>query len=550
MFFSIIEQVRFYIFVKNSMDQIRNKGFTLVELIVVITILAILWTISFFALWWFVVSARDSNRISDINSMKTVLENYSLKTWFYPAPSGWVNITYSWGTVFTQWTFWKSVKRAVKNEIDKVPVDPLFDNEYDYSLASNKRSYNLWFIQEWDVWYNGGILDSSYAETASREIIARVDGKYNGQIMHTYTWAMVYVFWIPSLILKDLDETEILNTTDKYVFNNEANIPASYGSGVTQVWSFVFKPLLVYSWSTLPQSPVALKELIINLQNTYRNPNYPTTLSSHKNYQELFNLDPESPEDLYNYGTTYINRDLWWRFKLHYKASCNEIKWTDEDVGSWNYTISPDWYDRINVHCDMEDALWGGWWTRIRRWEKWSWYTDIKTINDTKQISGSELMVVYTRAWVGNSWKKFWLYYEKFHVKQYQNDANNVWSSILCGEHTTISDLISQITSGSWGDCSRTWDQTNESVDIVLDDLWSASIWAKVWTWFDPDPCLTNGKTTRKRNVSWTSNGVVQHRIDNTTTLIQLGGTDGASNRCNWSSTTDFKLLTNEVYVR
>jgi len=35
------------------------------------------------------------------------------------------------------------VKRAVKNEIDKVPLDPLFENEYDYSLSSNKRSYNL-----------------------------------------------------------------------------------------------------------------------------------------------------------------------------------------------------------------------------------------------------------------------------------------------------------------------------------------------------------------------------------------------------------------------
>jgi len=66
---------------------VNKKAFTLVELIVVITILAILGTISFFALGGFVVSARDSNRISDVNSMKSVLENYSLQTGFYPAPS-------------------------------------------------------------------------------------------------------------------------------------------------------------------------------------------------------------------------------------------------------------------------------------------------------------------------------------------------------------------------------------------------------------------------------------------------------------------------------
>lgn len=355
------------------MNWVNKKAFTLVELIVVITILAILGTISFFALGGFVVSARDSNRISDVNSMKSVLENYSLQTGFYPAPSDWVNITYSGWIVFTQGTFWKSVKRAVKNEIDKVPLDPLFENEYDYSLSSNKRSYNLWFIQEWDVGYNN-IIDSSYAATASREIIARVDGKYNGQIMHTYTWWRVYVFWLPSLILKDLEQTEVLNLTDKFVYNNEANIPASYGSGVVQVWSFAFKPILVYSGSTLPQSPADLKELIINLQNTFRNPDYPTTLSSHRNYQELFNLDPENPEDLYNYGTTYINRDLWWRFKLHYKASCNEIKWTDEDIGSWQYTISPDWYDRVNVYCDIDNttALFSLWWAG-NRWCLWTY---------------------------------------------------------------------------------------------------------------------------------------------------------------------------------
>ncbi len=535
------------------MRLINKNAFTLVELIVVITILAILWTISFFALGGFVVSARDSNRISDISSMKTVLENYSLQTGFYPKPSDAINITYSGWTVFSQGTFWKSVKRAVKNEIDKVPLDPLFENEYDYSLASNKRSYNLWFIQEWDVWYNNKIIDSSYAATASREIIARVDGTYNGQIMHTYTGGTVYVFWIPSLILKDLDETKILSLTDKFVFDNEANISASYWSGVVQVWSFVFKPQLVYSWSTLPQSPANLKELIINLKGTFLNWDHPTTLGSHKNYRELIDLDVNDPEALYNYGTKFINRDLWWRFKLHYKASCHEIKGTEEDKWSWQYTISPDWYDKVNVYCDMEDSLWWGGWTRIRRWEKWVGYTDIKTVNDTKQISGSELMVVYTRTGALNVGKKFGLYYEKFTTKQYQNDADNVWASVLCWEHTTITDLISQIVSGSWGDCGRTGSTANEYIDIIVDDLWDDTSNAalsdnKKWVGFTKDPCISTGHKTANRNVSWSSNGTVNHRIDNTTALFSLWW--AWNRRCLWINSIDQEVLTNEVYVR
>ena len=55
------------------------KGFTLVELIVVITILAILWTISFISLQWYSMRSRDSVRISDIKNIITNLELFKLK---------------------------------------------------------------------------------------------------------------------------------------------------------------------------------------------------------------------------------------------------------------------------------------------------------------------------------------------------------------------------------------------------------------------------------------------------------------------------------------
>lgn len=50
-----------------------KKAFTLVELIVVITILAILSTIAFISLSWYQVDARDAKRASDIKSLETKL---------------------------------------------------------------------------------------------------------------------------------------------------------------------------------------------------------------------------------------------------------------------------------------------------------------------------------------------------------------------------------------------------------------------------------------------------------------------------------------------
>ncbi|MFK7780612.1 MAG: prepilin-type N-terminal cleavage/methylation domain-containing protein, partial [Candidatus Gracilibacteria bacterium] len=48
----------------------NKKAFTLVELIVVITILAILGTIAFISLQGYSKSSRDSVRISDVSNMK------------------------------------------------------------------------------------------------------------------------------------------------------------------------------------------------------------------------------------------------------------------------------------------------------------------------------------------------------------------------------------------------------------------------------------------------------------------------------------------------
>jgi len=69
------------------MKQINKvQWFTLVELIVVITILAILWTIAFISLQWYSAQARDTTRVSDIQNIKTSLELFSLNTWKYPLP--------------------------------------------------------------------------------------------------------------------------------------------------------------------------------------------------------------------------------------------------------------------------------------------------------------------------------------------------------------------------------------------------------------------------------------------------------------------------------
>jgi prepilin-type N-terminal cleavage/methylation domain-containing protein len=82
----------------------KLKGFTLVELIVVITILAILGTIGFLSIGGYSSRARDSARIGDLAQVSKSLDLSMVVSSSYPAPDGSFAVTYSGGTVWNQGT--------------------------------------------------------------------------------------------------------------------------------------------------------------------------------------------------------------------------------------------------------------------------------------------------------------------------------------------------------------------------------------------------------------------------------------------------------------
>lgn len=514
----------------------KNYWFTLVELIVVITILAILWTIATISLWNFTMSARDSVRISDTKNIAKVLETYRLWTWVYPKPSNWTDITYSWGTIFTQWTFWKEtrIKLWWKWNISTIPLDPLFENEYVYSLQSTNRSYNISFVMEEE--YAQNLLQNKSYAAESRYVLPRVIWNFNWQIAHASTWWQVYVFAIPSLVVTDLSDANILSLTDKFVYDQEINIPEVYSWSLNQNWSFQFEPKLVYSWARLPSTPTQLKNMVDNVRGAI---NW-TYLYSKDEYRDLVELNLEDPNEIHSWWEKFINDDLWWRVKLKYEKSCKEVQLSPDNEWSWEYTISPNTYDKIKVYCDMEIDWWG--WTRVKRWQRSWWLVEWSDVRRTKWLLWEEAMVTYTRYWKirKNIWwtrqdvdvenKKFWFMYKTFDVKQ----AQESW---LCWTYNSVSQLVQHFTTWAWWDCSRSRDNPDTVVehnDIQLDDLW-VDIWLdwdQVVAWFSQDPCINNWHKTTDRNTSWTSNWRITHRIDSTTSLISIWW---SSSRCDWS---------------
>lgn len=94
----------------------NTKGFTLVEMVVVIGILAILGTIGFTSLTGYFAGARDSSRLTDMNSIYGQLGTSYTKNGAYPTPDTARTIDMSGTIIAHQGYVGESVLEAIKFE--------------------------------------------------------------------------------------------------------------------------------------------------------------------------------------------------------------------------------------------------------------------------------------------------------------------------------------------------------------------------------------------------------------------------------------------------
>ena len=223
----------------------NKKAFTLVELIVVITILAILWTIAFISLQWFSRDARNSTRSSDLKNIEKVLYLYQLRQSEFPLPSNDVEITYSWAEVWTQWTFWEDTRKLLGSQwqISNVPTDPLTWSEYTYSRLNTKNEMQLAAVFEWDLSLNQ--LNNSYADWVYWT--TKITWNYNGQVAKTWDCTSLTVLAVPSIISWDLSipTLESIISNKNLLYNKSKWLPASYS------WSIWFSEISLIDKLTL-----------------------------------------------------------------------------------------------------------------------------------------------------------------------------------------------------------------------------------------------------------------------------------------------------------
>ncbi|MDD2871874.1 MAG: fibrinogen-like YCDxxxxGGGW domain-containing protein [Candidatus Gracilibacteria bacterium] len=213
----------------------QKNGFTLVELIVVITILAILGTIAFITLNGYSQQSRDSARISDISSLKTSLELFQIEAGKYPLPTDGIDVTYSGAVVWNQGTFGESVQTNI-DKLDRIPLDPLTNSNYTYSVTQKRNEYELAGIVEGDILgmnNEQGIMNKVVSQTnaGTTEATAYVTGNYNSLMNKTASGETCYVLSLPTIIASDVETSnkiEDIVTENKLVYNGFKNLPNSF----------------------------------------------------------------------------------------------------------------------------------------------------------------------------------------------------------------------------------------------------------------------------------------------------------------------------------
>ncbi len=123
----------------------KKWAFTLVELIVVITIVGIISTIGFVSYTWYLVWARDTKRIATLTKAVETFQQYATSKKL-PLPDNSITITSSWVIVWFQGKIGKDVLETIW--MDENTKDPKDDTYYSYFLWSNKKTFQFMAFME------------------------------------------------------------------------------------------------------------------------------------------------------------------------------------------------------------------------------------------------------------------------------------------------------------------------------------------------------------------------------------------------------------------
>ena len=341
----------------------KTKGFTLVELIVVITILAILWSIAFLSFQDFTAQARDWKRMTDISSLKKWLELYRTSSWDYPLPDSSNTVSSSlWGVISYNWIVWKTVSNNVK--LSENIKDPLTLSDYKYSISGDKKEYEVSYNLEDDS--SVALVSQSFAELSE---INRVDWNYSGVMTVASNWNYVSA---PGLIYDWISADTSLTlwtTSASYLVDEE-------------IWTVNFTPSLLAN--KRPRTATEVLNMIKGIQNDYSSVSL--SIKNKKEISEILFMNPSNNKDINGFNNNFIDKN-WRELKLD----------INDDVVIWEFALHPNW---VTVTCRWM-SIWDTW---VVNWVTYTAVSNISTAVNNPTSSCTSLLTIFSWAFAWKNW--------------------------------------------------------------------------------------------------------------------------------------------------
>lgn len=176
-----------------------SLGFTLVELIVVVTILAILATIWFVSYSSYLTWVRDTNRLAQLVSIHDGLELYRTRN-DLPLPDDNVEVQTNGTTIAYQWYVWSNTLETI--DFTKGGKDPKDDQYFSYYLTKDRKYFQLLaFLEEEE-----NITSKNFP------LLERGGLGMSSTFAIDYSDRISTVYWKKLWILTDTDNTPIQDT--------------------------------------------------------------------------------------------------------------------------------------------------------------------------------------------------------------------------------------------------------------------------------------------------------------------------------------------------
>ncbi len=461
----------------------QKQAFTLIELIVVITILAILWTIAFIALQWYSAQARDSKRVSDISNIKKSLELFSLSTWKFPKPDDYNTVSYYWELIWYQWKVWDQVTKNLSRNLNEKPVDPLTQEEYTYSTINAQTEYELLALYESDLISWVQVLEESYAKIRD---FAKIEGNYN------WLYARTSSFYIPTPsiinwnVWWNVDFADDESLIESQVVTWWDNIP------LTSTWGLNIK-FSPYEWTITRESTEEEKmQLVEAIQTAYsgsqlaNDTTYADVLSRTSTWGLVEFVDVVVLEvaefSTFSNGGWYSSwegeNNEWWELLNDWNIA-EVCEWADRWTLIYESTNSddPTW---LTCEHDIAVCSWDGIWYIIQACNIWATTTDLLN--------------------AGSRWKYFqWWRNKPFYpspsilesnpIENEDYNPNNDEYWFISWENSPRYDwLVTQDDNlwwyyeWTWTDEQRQWPcPTWYHVPSSLEWLWLVQAWSSLW---------------------------------------------------------------------